>query len=241
MKTRLIATAAAGLALALLTAGAALAGGHGKNVVYTFRGHLLASPPANATSLSLSVEGGNHRALRAMLGQSVDQAFAVGTGSEFLKWSHGAPTVVGSGDLAAGDWVTVDVRAARGSALAEVESRPAATVGDRGPNPGSPDHPLYLFRGTIAGSGSGSVTVDVGGGNRRALRLLVGQSHRQTFATGDETIYLLWQGKVPTVIDAAQLRPGDRVVVRVRAAARSTLAQVESTPARRVAEHEHAR
>jgi hypothetical protein len=46
---------------------------------------------------------------------------------------------------------------------------------------------------------------------------------------------------VPTVIDAAQLRPGDRVVVRVRAAARSTLAQVESTPARRVAEHEHAR
>ena len=72
----------------------------------------------------------------------------------------------------------------------------------------------------------------VTGGDRRALRLLIGSSTDQTFTFGDETIFLLWQGKVPTVIDASKLVVGDRIVVRIRAAAKgSSLAQVESTPA----------
>ena len=40
----------------------------------------------------------------------------------------------------------------------------------------------------------------------------------ETFSTGDGTIFLLWQGKVPTVIDASKLVVGDRIVVRIRAA-----------------------
>jgi hypothetical protein len=70
--------------------------------------------------------------------------------------------------------------------------------------------------------------------------LLLGQSASQTFTTGPETIFLLWQGKVPTVIAASQLKVGDKVVVRIRAAARSTLAQVEATAAVHVGEHEPA-
>ena len=80
----------------------------------------------------------------------------------------------------------------------------------------------------------------VAGGNRRALRLLVGNSADQTFAVGDSTIYLNWQGKVPTVIEQSDLKVGDRVVVRVRADSGSTLGQVEATPAVKVAEHEPA-
>jgi hypothetical protein len=238
MTTRRLTILAAALATALLAAGAALGAGQARNVQYVFRGHLLAAPPANATSVSLSVEGGNRIGLKAMLGQSVDQSFAVGSATEFLRWSDGVPTVVHAGDLAAGDWVVVRIRAPRGAALSELESRPAGIVADRGPNPGRPDQPLYLFRGRIAVVGSGSVTVDVRGGNRRGLRLLIGQGAQQTFATGPETIFLLWQGKVPTVISAAQLKVGDAVVVRVRAAARSSLAQVEATPAVHVGEHE---
>ena len=238
MRTRTIGILAAALTTALLAAGAASA--HGGRILYQFRGHLLAAPPANATQISLSVEGGNHAALRAMLGHSVDQTFTVGTGTEFLKWSHGLPTVVQANELAAGDWVNVNVRAPRGADLERILGRPAGIVGDRGPSPFRPDQPLYLFRGRLVSTGSGSVTVDVRGGNRRALRLLVGQSRQQQFATGDETIFLLWQGKVPTVIAAAELKAGDRVVVRVRAAVRSSLAQVTSTAARRVAEHEPA-
>lgn len=229
------------LAVALLGAGAALADtGAPRGTVLTFRGHLLAAPAANATSISVSVEGGDHLALKKMLGQSVDQSFAVGASTEFLKWSNGVPTVVHANDLAAGDWVNVNVRAPRDASLAQIEAQAAALVGDHGPNPNPPDQPLYLFRGTIASVGSSSLTVDARGGNARALRLLIGQSQVQTFATGPETIFLLWQGKVPTVIAASQLKTGDRVVVRIRAAAHSTLAQVESTAAVHVGEHEPA-
>lgn len=229
------------LVVALLGAGAALADtGKPRGVAITFRGHLLTQPAANATSIRLSVEGGDRLALKKMLGQPVDQTFAVGAATEFLKWSNGVPTVVHANDLAAGDWVNVHVRAPRDASLAEIEARAAGLVGDHGPNPNPPDQPLYLFRGRIAAVGSGSLTVDTRGGNVRALRLLIGQSTSQTFTTGPETIFLLWQGKVPTVIAASQLKVGDRVVVRIRAAAHSTLAQVEATAAVHVGEHEPA-
>jgi hypothetical protein len=228
-------------ALALALAGAGAAKGPGAGAPYVFRGHLLATPPANATSISVEVAGGNRLALKKMLGSSVDQSFTVGTGTEFLKWSNGIPTVVHSNDLSAGDWVTVRVRAPRAATLAEVESHPAGIVADRVKEPTPPGKPLYLFRGTVASpAGPGSVTLDVRGGNRHALRLLIGAGGQQTFSFGQDTIFLLWQGKVPTVITPAQLKVGDRVTLRVRAAKGSTLSQVESTPAARVAEHEPA-
>jgi len=83
-------------------------------------------------------------------------------------------------------------------------------------------------------------TVHVTGGDARALRLLIGQSTDQTFTFGDQTIFLLWQGKVPTVINASQLKLGDRIVVRIRADKGSTLAQVESTAAAHIGDREPA-
>ena len=242
MSKKTLGIAFAALALALLCTGAALAdtGGKATGTLYRFSGHLLATPAADATSVSISVEGGDRLALQKMLGQSVDQSFAVGAATEFLKWSNGVPTVVHAGDLAAGDWVNVHVRAPRDATLAQIEAQPSGLVGDLGSSPNPPDQPLYLFRGTIASTGATSVTIDTRAGNGRALRLLIGQSAQQTFTTGPETIFLLWQGKVPTVISASQLKAGDRVVVRIRAAARSTLAQVESTPAVHVGEREPA-
>ncbi len=69
---------------------------------------------------------------------------------------------------------------------------------------------------------------------------MIGQQSAQTFTYGDDTIFLLWQGKVPTVIDASQLKAGDRITVRVRAAKASTLAQVEATAAVHIGDHEPA-
>ena len=77
-------------------------------------------------------------------------------------------------------------------------------------------------------------------GNARALRSLVGQSADQTFAYGDSTIFLLWQGKVPTVIDASQLQSGDRITIRIRAAKDASLSTIESTAAVHVGDHEPA-
>jgi hypothetical protein len=208
------------------------------NAHYAFRGHLRA---ISTTSVLLTVEGGNRIALRKLLGASVEQSFAVGPRTEFLKWAHGVPTVVQAGDLAAGDWVVVNVRAPRGADLAQIEAQGAGIVADRGTRPNPPTQPLFLFRGKLAAvAGSGAVALDVTGGNHRALRLLLGGPASQTFAFGPETIFLRWQGNVPTVIDASQLRVGDRVTVRIRAPRGSSLAQVAATPAVHVGEHEPA-
>ena len=230
---------------ALVAAGAASAGNgngkaqaHARGIHYAFVGKLSAAP-ANG-SLTISVAGGNRAALRAMLGQPVEQTFSYGDSTEFLQWAKGIPAVVQPGDLAAGDYVRVNVRAPRGASLTDLEQVAPSIVGDHGTALYKPDQPLYLFRGKLTAVGSSSVTLDVRGGNAHAMRLLIGQSSSQTFSTGGETIFLLWQGKVPTVISLSQLTVGDRVVVRIRAPKGSTLAQVESAAAVHVGDREPA-
>ena len=63
-----------------------------RGILYVFTGALSAAP--SATSFTLTVEGGNRPALKAMLGQSAQQTFAYDSSTEFLLWSHGIPTVV---------------------------------------------------------------------------------------------------------------------------------------------------
>jgi hypothetical protein len=237
---RTFAVTVALLGLLLLGATAAWSSGPAK-VEYSFSGRLLADPPPNANSISVSVETGNKRALRAMLGASQDQAFSVGSHTEYLRWSQGIPHVVSIDDLKQGDWVTVRVRAPQGSNLGAVEGTQADIVADRGPNPGFAKLPLWLFRGTLdAPAANGHLTIHVNGGNRRALHKMLGQARDQTFTYDDSTIFLLWQGKVPTVIEASDLKVGERITVRIRAPRGSSLQGIESSPARHVGEHEPA-
>jgi hypothetical protein len=233
MKLRLISI----LALAVLVGAsvAATASANGKGRLFQFRGELLA---ASTGSVQLQVEGGNHAALRAMLGQSQNQTFTVGAKTEILIWRHGVPTVGTTADLKQGDWVNVNVRGKGDTSLADLEANPAGIVGDRVSKP-TGGQPLFLYVGTVAGAQSGGhLALHVKAGNRRALRSLLGQSADQTFTYDDGTIFLLWQGKVPTVIDASQLKAGDRITVRIRAPRASTLAQVEATAANHVGDHE---
>ena len=225
------------VAAALLSVSAATAAGHGK-IRYSFLGQLT-STPSNG-GVSINVQGGNKPALRAMLGQPVAQTFAYGAGTEFLKWSMGIPTIVQAGDLTAGDYVWVHVRTARDAGLAEIEQQTAGLVGDHGQQLFKPDKPLYLFRGRLSTVGSSTLAVHVTGGNQRALRLLVGSSSDQSFAFGANTIFLLWQGKVPSVIDASKLMVGDRIVVRVRADKGASLSEVAATSANHVGDREPA-
>ncbi len=238
MKRNRIVVGVAAALVALVAATAAVAAGPNGKVLYRFVGQLQSAPAG--TSLTVSVEGGNRHALRAMLGQAQVQTFATGEKTVFLKWANGVPAVVAIGSLAQGDHVAINIRAPRGASLAELLATAPGIVGDHGQTWNRPTKPLYLFRGTLVSAGNGSVTLDVKGGNRPALRLLIGQSARQTFATGDETVFLHWEGRIPTVTQAANLEVGARVIVRIRADRGSTLAQVEATAAKRVAEHEPA-
>jgi hypothetical protein len=243
MKLRMFvaAAAAAGLTVgATAAAGLSASGPDAPRLArYDFVGHLLAAP-GSSTSIQVHVQSGNRLALRKMLGAGQDQSFTVGAKTEYLRWNNGVPSVVQESDLAAGDVVAVHVRAPRSASLTDIEATAAGIVGDRGPSPSHANQPLYLFAGKLTAVGSNSITVDVKTGNRRALRLLIGQSSSESFTFDQDTTFLVWKGKVPSVILANQLTVGDRIIVRVRAAKGSTLAQVESTPAVRIAEHERA-
>jgi hypothetical protein len=234
MKHRLLAT----LALAALTCAVvvAAAAGGGKGRLYQFRGELV---NASSSSVQVQIEGGNHAALKALIGQSQNQSFALGAKTEILVWSHGTPRVAAVTELKQGDWVQLNVRAKAGASLGDIESAGISTLADRGARPGTPGHALFLYVGTVTGAQSGGrVALHVTGGNWRGLRSMLGQSLDQAFAYDDGTIFLLWQGRVPTVIDALQLKAGDRITVRVRAPRAATLAQVEAVPANHVGDHE---
>jgi hypothetical protein len=235
MKHRLLkAVALAALACAVVAA-TALGGDKGR--LFQFRGDVVS---ASSSSFQISVTGGNHLALRALIGQSQNETFALGEKSQILVWSHGVPHVGAAADLKPGDDVTVNVRAKGGSSLAEILANPAANVSDRGPRNDGRSKPLFLYIGTVAGGQSGGhISLHVTSGNWRGLKTMLGQgSVDQTFSYDNGTIFLLWQGRVPTVIEPSQLKAGDRITVRVRAPRDSTLAQVEATPARHVGDHE---
>ena len=230
--------AVATVAFATLVSGAARPD-HGRGQLFTFSGELLAAPGPNATSLSQQVETGNKPALRALIGASQDEVFTLDSGTEVLIWSHGVPHVGSTADLQQGDYISLNVHAPNGSSLQTIEQQPAGTISDHAAPRGN--LPLWMFVGTVAGPQSGgTIALHVESGNWKALQAMLGQSLDQSFAYDDGTIFLLWQGRVPTVIDPSQLKAGDRITIRIRAPRSDSLAQVEATPAAHVGDHEPA-
>jgi hypothetical protein len=228
------------LALAVLTAGASstLAARSSGTAAFVFNGRLLADA-GNSTTLFVDVNGGNRLALKKLIGQGDNQHFAVDANTEYIRWTHGVPTVVPESNLVAGDRVTVRVRADRSSSLAQIEATPAVVVADRGANAGFAHRPLWLFIGKLdAPAANGHLTLHITNGNLRALRAMLGQPLDQTFSYDRRTIFVLWQGRVPTVISPSQLRVGDKISVRIRAPRTYSLGQVEQVPANHVGDHE---
>ena len=141
----------------------------GASSCFTFQGQLTATPSNGG--VSITVQGGNkRRAARDARRSPSRRRSRTARRPSSSSGRTGIPTVVQPGDLAAGDYVTVNVRAPRGSDLAAIEQQAAGIVGDHGTQLYKPDKPLYLFRGTLTSVGSSSVTVHVTGGDRRALR-----------------------------------------------------------------------
>jgi hypothetical protein len=231
----LVAAALAAASTFVLAAGAGAARPTGQ--LFSCGGELLADPGAGATTLSVQIETGDKAALRTLVGAPQDEVLTVGSGTEVLIWSHGVPRVGSTADLHRGDFVTVRVRAPHGSTLQTILGTPAATVADHAAPDGG--QPLWLFAGTVPGpQAGGHLALHVDGGNWKALLAMLGQPLDQTFAYDDGTIFLLWQGRVPTVIDPSRLQAGDRITIRIRAPRSASLSQVEATPAAHVGDHE---
>ena len=227
------------LALTVLTVGVSstLASGGGM-ATFIYNGRLLADAGTSPT-LYVDVNGGNRLALKKLIGQGDDQQFAVDSNTQFLRWAHGVPTVVPESNLVAGDRVSVRIRALRGSTRAQIEATPAKVVADRGPTPRFAHKPLWLFIGSLdARAANGHVKLHITNGNLRALRAMLGQPVDQSFSYDAHTIFVLWQGRVPTLISPSQLKVGDRISVRIRAPGNASLGQVEQVPANHIGDHE---
>jgi hypothetical protein len=228
------------VALAVLTAGASgsFAARSGGGALFVFNGHLMADAGSSST-LYVDISGGNRIALKKLVGQGKSQQFTVGQNTQYIRWTHGVPTAVQESNLAAGDRVSVKIRAARSSSLAEIEATAARRVADSGPNPGFAHKPLWLFVGKLnAPASGGSFSLHITNGNQRALQRMLGQPLDQSFSYDPHTIFVLWQSGTPTLISPSQLVVGDRISVRIRARAVSSLSQVEATAANHVGDHE---
>jgi hypothetical protein len=228
------------IAVAVLTAGASstFAARTSGSQLFVFNGRLLADAGSSPT-LFVDVNGGNHAALRKLIGHGDDQPFAVGANTQYIRWTHGVPTVVPESNLVAGDRVSVKIRADHSASLAQIEATAANRVADSGPAPRFAHRPLWLFVGRLdAPAAGGHVTLHITNGNLRALRAMLGQPLDQSFSYDAHTIFVLWQGGVPTVISPSQLRVGDRISVRIRAPRLDSLGQVEQVPANHIGDHE---
>ncbi len=235
MKRSSIVVALAAVLATLVATTAAFAGGSRDNMLYRYVGQVKA---VGETSVTVTVQNGNRAALRSLLGQSQEQAFATDEKTVFLRWTDGKPTVIK--DLKENDYVTVNVRSDRKADIGTITKKPAASIGNRGQALNKPTQPLYLFRGTLVSAADGKVAIKVTGGNRNALKLMIGQAADQAFTTGPDTVFLHWAKRIPTVIDFESLKDdvGDRIIIRIRADRGSTLAEVEATFAKRVAARE---
>jgi hypothetical protein len=228
------------VAVAVLTVGASstLAARGSGTINFMFNARLLADA-GTSSSLFVDVKGGNKAALRKLLGQGRTQQFAVDSSTQYIRWTHGVPTVVQESNLVAGDRVSINVRAPRNDTLAQIEATPSWRVADRGPDGRFPRRPLWLFIGRLeAPAAGGHFTLSMADGNHRALKALLGQGLDQTFSYDGHTIFVLWQGGVPTVISPSQMVVGDRISVRIRAPQGYSLAQVEATAANHVGDHQ---
>jgi hypothetical protein len=232
------------VSLALLTVGASgtlAASSTGGKTLFVFNGRLLADAGSSPT-IFVDVNGGNRIALKKLIGHGDNQHFAVDSHTQFIRWTHGVPTVVPESNLVAGDRVSVKIRAERRASLAQIESTPARVVSDTGPPNGRyPRRPLWLFIGTLnAPAAAGHFTLHITNGNLRALRAMLGQPLNQTFTYDSHTVFVLWHGRVPTLISPSQLVVGDRISVRIRAPRSFALGQVEQVPANHVGVHQPA-
>src|SRR4051812_16849890 len=90
----------------------------------------------------------------------------------------------------------------------------------------------YSFLGTVTATPSnGGVSINVVGGNKPALRAMLGAPVTQTFAYGSTTEFLRWSQGKPAVVQAGNLAAGDYVWAHLRAPRGPSPAHLEKAPA----------
>ena len=92
----------------------------------------LDAPAANG-HVTLHIANGNLRALRAMLGQPLDQSFSYDRHTDLRPLARAGAHADLAEPAQVGDRISVRIRAPRHSSLGQVEQVPANHVGDHEP------------------------------------------------------------------------------------------------------------
>ena len=243
-RTRLLLTtlALAASAVALpAAAGIATAAPAGQTQVFEFRGKVEVAPGPNATQLVVNVTGGSRPALKAALGATQPLTFATGGQTKWTLYDAGKPVLGASKDVAAGDPVTVRVRAPRSASLADILARQASFVGDYVNNV-RPAGRQYLFggRASAVDTTAKTITMTVAWGNWRSLHAMLGAPISQTFHYNAQTIFVTWKGGLPRLLTPDQISAGDPLKIRVFGPRAASLASLTATAAYKVHDREPA-
>jgi hypothetical protein len=220
--------------LAALTASAVMAGVPATAAAqrYDFKGNVAA---VTATSVIVQVANGNRPALRAMIGAAQPLTFIVDQRTRYTVWKGNRPYRTSLNAIGIGDSVWVHTNGRKRAKLADLLSRPVRTVRDVSAKDLGRGR-LYLFRGvcTAKDTAANRLTINVHGGNWRALHAMLGSPIAQTFAYSDSTSFVSWHTGRPRVVGEEQVPcgpDGTRVAIRVRAPKLTPLATLVTTPA----------
>ena len=209
------------------------------NVEYVFAGTLAAEPGSAPASVSLNVTGGDNQALRALIGATGPQTFAVDANTSYIAWTAAArgntALVTTPAQMHAGDKVRLRVRAPRRAPLSAIEATPAKLVADLA-TAQKVEGRLYVWGGrTVAIDPAGqTITVKIHWGNRRGLKSLLGNPATQTFHYDAATQFVSWKKYVPSNVAPAAVSVGTRVTLRTRAIGNVTLTDLTNAPLWRV-------
>ena len=95
----------------------------------------------------------------------------------------------------------------------------------------------FTYRGTVAvapGATGTQLVVNIAGGDRPALRSLIGSAQPTTFTVNASTQVVVENGSTPQVAGLDALQPGDTVRVVYFAPRGSTITQIAAQPAKRI-------
>jgi hypothetical protein len=212
---------------------------------YIFRGVVVATPAPGATTVQVQIRTGNKAGVTLLGTNPTIQTFNLSAGSALFSWNAAGtaatPTAVTT--LAAGDPVAVTVWGPSKTTLQFLLTQPVTRIDDV-LNSTKPAGRIFIFTGTVVSNdpAAGALTINLTGGNWRAMHAFAGHPTTQTFHYSATSTLLRFNGARAHLAVTPAFAVGDHVTIRVFSANYdSETSTLLNTPAWRISNHEPAR
>jgi hypothetical protein len=211
--------------------------------LYIFKGTVAVAPVAGATTLQISVTGGDRPALRALVGNTVSPlSFTVDSRTSYIAWTASergnGPSATTEDALKVGDPVHLRILSNRRAPLAQLLATPVRMVNDFAAAQSTTGR-LFLFQGRAVGvdTTAKTITIDVQRGNWFALNAMLGQPTLETFHYDSATLFISWHRRTPHSFDPSAIKVGDPIMLKTRGVWNTPLATLLAAPLWKVNDH----